>query len=184
MSEEETKKPGADSAMNTLEIGKGVLEQFSAKFREQFKIADKTIPEWRAHFKVELPQNPGPSSICSLSAEVSNKYQTAQYLLSVFDAQLEALMDGAEKEYGDKYTALVNEYVANNKKLPAAETLKALSNTHTQDLVSARVSAKICRDFFKRMVDSLAETRKSIETCLWATQLELKLAPLTLRNQE
>ncbi len=178
------KKPGSEEVLNALEIGKEILEEFSNKFRATFKIAGKTIPEWRQEMKVVLPPNPTPGSICTLSAEVSNKYQVAQYMFAVFEAQLDALENGASKEHSDKYSSLVAEYENTNRKLPAADTLKALVASHTQDLVSAKVNAKICRDFFKKTVDSLKETRESINACLWASQIELKLNPISIRNQD
>ncbi|MCF1193280.1 hypothetical protein LRR18_16950, partial [Mangrovimonas sp. AS39] len=117
---------------------------------------------------------------------VANSFGTALYYLSFFEAQLDMLENGTSREYSTKFAALVTEYKAKpgNKKLPAAATLDTLVTNEISSITSAKLNAKVCRDFFKREVESLTETRKALETSLWALRADTKATkPITIREE-
>lgn len=182
MSEAETQ---AKEIFASFVDNKEILDSLSKEFSQNYRIGDKTLKEWATQFRVRIPSDLELHMIPTLSAEVANHFQTALFYLSFFEAQLDVLESGSSKEFGSKYSALVAQYKKDNQKIPAAATLETLVNNEISSITSARLNAKVCRDFFKREVEGLTETRKALENSLWALRADVKVTkPLTVMNND
>lgn len=182
-----TAQEEAQKIFSSFVEDKTILDELSVEFSEKYKVAGKTFKEWRHFLQVKIPQDLQLHNLPDLSAQVANSFGTALYYLSFFEAQLDMLESGSSKEYGNKFAALVAKYKeeAKGKKLPAAATLETLVSNELSSLNSAKLNAKVCRDFFKREVESLTETRKALENSLWALRADMKASnPMTIKNYE
>lgn len=158
----------------SLRKGKKLHDGFAKNFREKYLIAGKQMDKWKEYFKVELPPDLNPQLIQEIGGKVMGFYQEASFLKAEAEARLTACQSTSNDRYREKYTALVADYQEKGMKLPAKDTLIALTDHSISDIKNAIVHAEIELAWWKEILNDLSNARKTIETATICMSVEAK----------
>lgn len=167
----------AEELYTSIIEGKLIADIFGESIRNQYTIAGKTLQEWERHFRIKFPENPDVSQCRQLAAQCANFYHEASFYYAVAEAMVEALTSGHSKKFSDLYATKVAELKAQGGKLPSADTIKEMVNSLTSDSATALNNAKMQKNFWRRILESLSEVRKNIEIATWNNSTEQKMDP-------
>jgi len=169
-----TKK--SDELFSRLEAGEETFHSFGARVRENLLIFDKTIPEWWKHFGMRIEvDNLNPENCKEIAKKIANLYQEASYYYSLANSSTSALESSQLSTHTEKYAEVVASYRNNKEKIPAAATIENLVKAEEDEIYSAIATAKITKDFFKTVLDSLNTCRKIIDTATINSGIEAKI---------
>jgi hypothetical protein len=157
-----------------LRSGKQVYEMFQANFRSQYLIAGKPIYKWEQEFKIHIPEDSSPAKCKELDIKLLELHERATFFRASARAILQALKSGSESELNTAKNALVMQYEATNKKLPAAATLESMAAYQIKDVDGALMSANIASEFWSDIIDHLAFCRKILENISINNGIEAK----------
>ena len=160
-------KEQAERLMGHLNRDKAVHEIFADAFERQYSIYGKSPKEWRKHFRIEIPESPDVAQCKVIAAKIAALIQEAMFYYAAAEAQVDAINSGMSKEYNGAFNALVTEYKADGRSLPAAKTLEMMAQNKVIDLNGASENAKIIKNFWKRIIEGLTEVRKNLELATW-----------------
>lgn len=172
--DEKTPRQRAEELLVHLNHDKIISEMFGDAFERQYLIYGKSPRAWRDHFRVPIPENPDTSQCKAIAAKLAALVQEANFYLAASEAQLDALSSGEDKEYSAAFNRLVAEYKQANKSLPAAKTLETVAQGKIMDIRGAICSAKIIKNFWKRILEGLTEVRKCLEQATWNNSTQCK----------
>jgi hypothetical protein len=159
--------------------GQAIYSSFVTRVKENLLINDRTPDEWWAHFGLRIETNNLNPEICkSLLIQIANLYQEASYYYSISNASFSALEGSQSSEHTKKYKQVVDQLRAEkpDEKLPAAATIENLVKAEENVIYSAIATAKIAREFWKTILDSLNTTRKIIDTASMNNGIEAKMS--------
>jgi len=179
MTEEQEQSPRdkAEALYAGLVEGKAIADIFSDSMRNQYTVAGKTLEQWQQHFAIKSPENPDVSQCRVMASKCANFYHEASFYYAVSEAMVEAINSGHSRKFSDLYAGKVQELKAQGAKLPSADTIKEMINSLTGDSAGALNNAKIQKNFWKRILESLSEIRKHIEIATWNNSTEQKMDP-------
>jgi hypothetical protein len=146
-----------------LKKHQAVAKEFGKIFETEYPIAGKTAVEWRSHFTIKFPPNPDPAQCKALAAKLAAKYQEANFLFAMTEAQLDVLQEEASNQFSSSFNQLILTYKESGKKQPGVEVLKHHTKGMTADIDGTTVNVRIVKMFWKRILDGLSEVRKHIE---------------------
>ena len=179
---EKSPRDKAEELYNGMIEGKAVADIFGEAIQNQYTIADRTLSQWEQHFRISFPENPDVSQCRQLAAKCAALFHEASFYYAVAEAMVEALYTGHSRKFSDLYATKVAELKAQGAKLPSADTIKEMVNSMTADSASALNNAKMQKNFWKRILDSLSEVRKNIEIATWNNSTEQKMDPYGSSN--
>ena len=179
---EQSPRDKAEELFSSVIEGKAIADIFGDSIRNQYMIAGKSIQEWERQFKIKFPENPDVSQCRQLSSQCAALFQEASFYYAVGEAMVEALTSGHSKKFSDLYATKVAELKRAGGKLPSADTIKEMVNSMTADSATALNNAKMQMKFWKRILESLSEIRKHIETATWNNSTEQKMDPFGAGN--
>jgi hypothetical protein len=166
----------SDELFSKTELGENTFSSFSERIKNNLLIYNKTIPEWWAYFGIRLEEDNLNPEICKqLGRKVANLYQEASYYYSLASSSSNALESSQSSTHTERYASVVASYRENNEKVPAAATIEQLVKAEQDEVYSAIATAKIAKDFFKTVLDSLNTVRKIIDTATINSGIEAKL---------
>ena len=161
--EKKSPKRRAEELMEVVRVGKLVATVFGQALERQYLIHGKPMQYWRDHFKITVPEDPDIAQCKMLAARLMNLLHEATFYYSASELQLDALLSGQETEYINEFNKLTAEYKEKNKSLPSQKTLETIANRGIIDLKGAIYNAKMTKNFWKRVIANLTETRKLLE---------------------
>jgi len=162
-SKQKTAKKRAEELMKTVRDGKLVASVFGEALERQYLVHGKSMQYWRDHFKIAVPEDPDIAQCKMLAAKLMNLLHEASFYYSASELQLDALLSGQETEYINEFNKLTAEYKEKGKSLPSQKTLETIANNGIIDLKGAIYNAKMTKNFWKRVIANLTETRKLLE---------------------
>lgn len=162
--------------------GDSLNESTEKYVRENIKIHGKTVEEWWKHFYVQiLPTFLTPEKAKELDAQIARLYQEASFFHSVSSMQLQIVERGSETTYRAAYAQLIEDWKnSHDGKLPSAATLDTLAKNQQDDIYSAIIQAKIAKDLWKDILNSLDTCRKLVDNATMNSHIEYKIATNTL----
>jgi hypothetical protein len=172
--EEESVTIRITDMLSSLRKGKNLHDGFAKKFRENYLIAGKQMKLWKDYFKVELPPDLNPALIQEIGSKLMGLHQEASFLKAEAEARLSACQSTSDDRYREKYAALVAEYKSEDKKLPAKDTLIALTEHSISDIKNAITHAEIELAFWKEVLADISNSRKTVELATICMSVEAK----------
>ena len=151
------------------EIATSVEEahQFNRKLGEflykSFVINDRTIPSWKKHFHVDIPEDMSFALIIKKSSEVSRKYQEATFFRERQMIQLAILEQTKTNKFHVAYNDAREGHQKEFGKNLAADSCKVVASLAIKDIEEAIANQKVVSDFWNKTCASLIETRKHLE---------------------
>jgi hypothetical protein len=167
----------SDNLFSRVEEGEEVLSSFAGRVKNNLLIFDKTIDEWWEHFGTRIEaDNLNPETCRELAKKIANLYQEASYYYSLANASSSALESSQASSHTEKYAEVVVSYTSNGNKPPAAATIEQLVKADQDEVYSAIATAKITKDFFKTVLDSLNTCRKLLDMASINNGIEAKIS--------
>lgn len=166
MAEEKKEKSArrrAEELMKSVRDGKLVATVFADALEKQYLIHGKSMKYWRDYFKIRIPEDPDIAQCKSLAAKLMNLQHEASFYHSAAELHHDALLSGHETEYINEFNKLTAEYKEKGNSLPNQKTLDTMASGGVVDLKGAIYNAKMIKNFWKRILGSLIETRKQLE---------------------
>jgi len=168
-------KSKADALINKLLKGKQIHDMFTDNMRKHLYINGKSLDALEERFKIKIQTDNLSPQICQLyDMKLMELNQEASFYHAVSAAKAQMLKRSNDSTYRDKFYALVQEYKALDKKLPANATLESLARVEIDDHESAQAIAEIEKGFWKDILDHLANMRKLIENATFNSSIEMK----------
>ena len=169
-----TARQRADQLIHHLNSNRAINELFSDAFERQYLIYGKPPKEWRAYFKVHIPEDPDTGQCKSIAAKLASLTQEVNFYFAAAEAQVDALLSGEEKEFTTNFNRLCTEFKAAKKTLPAHKTMESIARGGMMDVAGAVQNAKIIKNFWKRIGEGLMEVRKNLEIATWNNSTQKK----------
>jgi len=168
-------KQTVDTMISGLRKGKDIHEQFAKAVQERMMIQGKTMPQWRKHFSVKIPDNPDITACKETSMRLMELFQEASFLKAMADAAHSLQKKGYDTQYREKFEAAVSEYKTEGKKLPAKDTLETLAKLEVDDIESGLAYSDLSVRFWKEILENLNYLRKIVETSTINNSVEAKM---------
>jgi hypothetical protein len=144
-------------------------------FIEGFEFGGRSLAAWGEALAVRVDREMSPQDLRQRIAEVANNLQQATHLYARANSLYTAVSDGGTLRKNDLVAALVETYRRDNAKRPAAGVLDQIADSYLREVLSSKLAARIAKDYFRDIRDSLIETRKCLETYQFLLHLEFKL---------
>lgn len=170
-----------DEVTEQLEAGNIYRDSFSKTFEDEFLISGKTVKQWSSELKISTSGDMCPADVQAASEQLIIRLQTVSIHLALARAKIAALTAGRDAVYNKNYDNIVGQYKNGDNRLPASNTLKALTENRIRDVDLALKQLQIEEKFWKQMADMLSELRKTLET-ISRTQYIEKMISTDLRN--
>lgn len=168
------KELSAKDLVAQLRKGKQLHDEFANELNTRYMLAGKLVHEWKEHFKLVLPPDPSTSTLQELDARLLSLHQEAAFLKACCQMHLKAVEDRNSSLYREKFTQLVADYNMKNQKLPAKDTLKVLAEAGLDTLQSVSLHAQIELEFWKEILEDLANARRLVENATLNLSVESK----------
>jgi len=162
------------SLIMQLRKSKKVHDKFAEQFKNKYRISGKIMSEWKEYFRVALPPDLNPRTAQQLDAKFIELHQEASFYKAEAEARLTAYSHANNERYRDQFAALVAEYKVKGEKLPAKDTLVALSEHAIADTKDGEVHAEIECNFWAEILKDLANSRKLLENAVLSLSVEMK----------
>lgn len=130
---------------------------------KNFVINDRTIPEWKRHFHIEIPEEVNFPIIIKKSAEIARKYQEATFFRERQMVQLAILEQAQADKFNTVYTEVRESHQREFGKPLAAESCKAAATLAIKDIENAISNQRVVSDFWNKTCLALIEMRKHLE---------------------
>lgn len=181
-----TAKDQVDKMIAGLRKGKDIHEMFANTVRTGILIQGRTMEQWKQYFNIDIPDNPDVIDCKRLDIQLMQFHQEATFLKSMAEAAQTLGKKSYDTQYREKFTALVSEYKAQDKKLPAKETLEILASNDLDDIESGLSYSELGVKFWKDIIEDLNFKRKAIENITINNSVEAKanLASVNLQNRK
>lgn len=181
-SQEQSPRDKAEELYTSVVEGKLIADIFGDCIRNQYTVAGKSLSEWERHFRIQFPENPDVAQCRHLAAKCATLFHEASFYYAVAEAMVEALASGHAKKFSDLYATRVAQLRREGSKLPSSDTIKEMVNALVNDSATALNNAKMQKNFWKRILESLSEVRKNIEIATWNNSTEQKMDPMGTGN--
>lgn len=148
--------------------GQETIKEVEAILLDKVIVEGKSLREWSRSLFVntEIDQTQDEDTamrmLAACSARIGKNIQVAEHLLGLFEMQAAAANNFKDREFARRYVEELNN--TEGRKI-AAEKIRYLviANSDIDKNEMASQSAAVIRDYFKRLVKSLEEARKSVE---------------------
>ena len=164
----------ANSMVNELRNGKYLYEQFTETHEKRYKIAGKTMREWKEHFHLSIDPDMTPRECIRLDIKLIEMYEEASFLKNMAQAAMNNFKSTSQDHFRAVYANLVGEYRSEGKKLPAKDTLTVLADQEIKDEKQGLVHFETVLDFWKDILGQLNFYRKMIENSTFNLNIEAR----------
>lgn len=178
MSSSDDAKKLIDDLRNAKETFKIVHEQFY----KQYTIDDKTLEEWQEEFYVKIPKDANIDQCREIASQLADLHHKATFYLNRSSAEDTAFVSAKDKEYRKEYSAQVTRRQANKEKLPAASTLKTITEERVQQYDDVILSAQLVKEFWKKNLEHLKYVSKLLNDMVIINGYEIKVLGFTKQN--
>lgn len=174
--ESKSAKDVADKMIERLRTGKNIHDLFAEQVKTRILIQGKTMEQWKKHFTVKIPETPDINECRNLDMKIMALHEEAAFLKAMAEASHTLGKRSHDSAYREKFTSLVSEYKAENKKLPAKDTLETLAKAELDDIESGLSYSELSIKFWKEILEDLNFKRRVIENATINNSVEAKLA--------
>lgn len=145
------------------------------QIRDTYVVSGKTLKEWDNLFTIKIPQTITSAEHEKLVQTLNNLYHIATFHIANSSISIEALTGEEKILYLEALTQITNQYAADNKRMPSADTLKSLSEEHTTPVRDALTYAKNYKQIFSVFLDRVKFNEKLLTQVTINRGYELKL---------
>lgn len=166
----------AESIMEVIQEGATVYSEISISFIENFTFYEKTLYQWATEMMIEIPRakDLDSQSFRMLLLKLARNVQVANNYYSTSCSIDDAIQGGNSVKKSDVVNALVNNYAKKGAKRPAANIIDQMAESYMSSTLSAKVAAKLVKNFWKQRLDMLLEVRKILEQIGMSLHVEMK----------
>lgn len=168
-----TMKKAIDS-MKEVKGSKKTFSSVSRTLHDQYLIDGKTVKEWKAYFRVNIPKDANATICKAILAEVAEKYHEATFHYN--DALIvdKTYTAAREKSYRVEYTKEID---AAGSKKPTAAAIQNKVGVNLQHYDDVTDNARLCLEFWKGVLEQLKYYMKVLTNITINIGYELKTAP-------
>lgn len=151
--------------IDKLRTSKEAYKRFYEKFKNQYIIAGKLATEWEKHFKVDIPEDLTTQGCIIVSKKLLDLHQEASSLKAVAQGNVEYIKAVYNKEYKAAFSKVIAEHKASQEKpgrLPSHDTISTLAEEALLELKETMVHAEIELNFWKEILNDLANARRIV----------------------
>lgn len=162
--------------VTTIMEGAEVYSNISSTFIQNFMFYDKTLYEWASELMLEIPSSKDldPGKFREVMIKLAKNVQIANNYYSVSCTIEDAIAGGNSIKKSDVIAAIVQNYAAKGAKRPAATVIDQMAESYMSGTISAKVSSKMVKNFWKQRIDMLLEVRKIMEQISMSLHVEMK----------
>ena len=166
----------AESIMEVIQEGATVYSEISVSFIENFTFYEKTLYQWATEMMIEIPKTKDldAQTFRALLLKLARNVQIANNYYSTSCSIDDAIQGGNSVKKSDVINALVNNYARKGAKRPAANIIDQMAESYMSSTLSAKVAAKLVKNFWKQRLDMLLEVRKILEQIGMSLHVEMK----------
>ena len=176
--QKETKIENITSAevIETIMNGAEVYSNISRTFIQNFMFYDKTLYQWASELMIEIPSSKELDSnkFREVMITLAKNVQIANNYYSVSCTIEDAIAGGNSIKKSDVIAAIVQRYANKGAKRPAATVIDQMAESYMSGTISAKVSSKMVKNFWKQRIDMLLEVRKILEQISMSLHVEMK----------
>jgi hypothetical protein len=125
---------------------------------------------------IEIPpaKTLDPQKFREVMIQLAKNVQIANNYYSVSCTIEDAISGGNSIKKSDVTAAIVQRYASKGAKRPAATVIDQMAESYMSGTISARVSSKMVKNFWKQRLDMLLEVRKILEQVSMSIHVEMK----------
>lgn len=176
MQEKQIEKISPKEIVETIMDGAQVYSNISSTFIQTFMFYDKTLYEWASELMVQIPsaKELDPNKFREVMVQLAKNVQVANNYYSVSCTIEDAIAGGNSIKKSDVISAIVQRYASKGAKRPAATVIDQMAESYMSGTISAKVSSKMVKNFWKQRIDMLLEVRKIMEQISMSIHVEMK----------
>jgi len=165
-----------DTVISVVKEGASIYSEVTASFVQEFIFYDKTLYEWATELMLEIPPAKDLDEIGfrELLIKVARNIQIASNYHSVASSMCDAVAGGNAIKKSDVVAAIVANYAKQGAKRPAASVIEKMADSYMSSTISARVAARIVKNFWKQRLETLGDVRKILEQIGMSLHVEMK----------
>jgi len=174
--EKEIKSISPEEIVETIMEGAEVYSNVSAAFIKNFSFYEKTLYQWASELMIEIPsaKNLDPQKFREVMIQLAKNVQIANNYYSVSCTIEDAISGGNSIRKSDVIAAIVQRYAVRGAKRPAATVIDQMAESYMSGTISAKVSSKMVKNFWKQRIEMLLEVRKIMEQVSMSIHVEMK----------
>lgn len=175
-SQETEHEVSANTIIEVVKEGSEIYSEITSSFVQEFVFYEKTLYEWATDLMIQIPnaRDLDEVSYRDLLITLANNIQLASNYHSVASSMTDAITGGNSIKKSDVVNAIVMNYGKRGARRPAAAVIERMAESYMSSTVSARVAAKIVKNFWKQRLDTLLEVRKILEQIGMSLHVEMK----------
>lgn len=166
----------AESIMEVIQEGTNVYSEISLSFIQNFTFYDKTLYQWATDLMIDIPhvKNLDSNEFRKVLLQLAKNVQIANNYYSTSCSINDAIQGGNSVKKSDVVNAIVANYARKGAKRPAANIIEKMADSYMSSTLSAKVAAKLVKDFWKQRLEMLLEVRKIMEQVGMSLHVEMK----------
>jgi len=174
--QDQIKSISSEEIVETIMDGAQVYSNISSTFIQSFMFYDKTLYEWASELMINIPpaKELDPSKFREVMITLAKNVQVANNYYSVSCTIEDAISGGNSIKKSDVIAAIVQRYASKGAKRPAATVIDQMAESYMSGTMSAKVSSKMVKNFWKQRIDMLLEVRKIMEQISMSLHVEMK----------
>lgn len=174
--QDQIKSISSEEIVETIMDGAQVYSNISSTFIQNFMFYDKTLYEWASELMVSIPpaKELDPNKFREVMITLAKNVQVANNYYSVSCTIEDAISGGNSIKKSDVIAAIVQRYAAKGAKRPAATVIDQMAESYMSGTMSAKISSKMVKNFWKQRIDMLLEVRKIMEQISMSLHVEMK----------
>ena len=174
--QKEIKSISSEEIVETIMEGAQVYSNISSTFIQSFMFYDKTLYEWASELMITIPsaKELDPNKFREVMIKLAQNVQIANNYYSVSCTIEDAISGGNSIKKSDVIAAIVQRYASKGAKRPAATVIDQMAESYMSGTISAKVSSKMVKNFWKQRIDMLLEVRKIMEQISMSLHVEMK----------
>lgn len=173
---EDTLDVSPEALLEVIEEGAIIYSHITEEFIKNFQFYGKTLYEWSQELSIDIPEagSLDEKGFRKLLLELASNTQKANNYYSASSLIVNTIDGGNSIKKADVVNAIVAGYEFKGRKRPAASMIETMAESYMSSTVSARVAAKIVKNFWRQRVDTLLELRKIFEQIGMSLHVEIK----------
>jgi len=176
MTDDDTLEVSPDTIVDIVKEGAAIYSTVTAGFIQEFVFYEKTLYEWANYLMIKVPpaKDLDGQAYRELLIKLTNNLQVASNYHSVAASMCDAVAGGNSIKKSDIIAAIVQNYATKGAKRPAGTVIEQMADSYMSSTISARVAARIVKNFWRQRLDTLLEVRKILEQIGMSLHVEMK----------
>ena len=165
-----------DTVIGVVKEGAAIYSEVTTSFVQEFTFYEKTLYEWATELIIDIPRAKDLDEVGfrDLLVKLAKNIQIASNYHSVSSSMCDAVAGGNSIKKSDVIAAIVANYAKQGAKRPAASVIEKMADSYMSSTISARVAARIVKNFWRQRLDTLLEIRKILEQIGMSLHVEMK----------